>query len=679
MNNTLVNRIIYLAHTNPDKLAIAFKKETLSYKELLLRIAGIAEQLKKENISLGDRICFTALSKPEMVVTYLGIQLCGGVAVFLDKNGTPENMALTYHESGAKLLLTDKPMKDFSAGIEIRSLREVYQNSDCIDTIENIKEICPNSDTFAEILFTTGTTGNPKGVVLSYKSVYNILSNTIEGLGIRENDTMLIPLPLNHSLALRILRAVLYQGATVVLQNGFTFAKEVENNIIQYHCNSMVCVPSSFEVMRSQMQDSFSSILGKMRFIEFGAGSLTIKQRREITSLLPNTTIFNTWGSSESGGAIFCNVSEAVKDENIIGALGKPLNGKVEIKVLNSQGQEIESNIANPGRMAIKGDMQMAGYWNNPEATAKTLVNGWLLTGDMVYVQNGYVFMLGRADDIINVGGEKVSPIEVENIAGQYEYIKECACIGVTDPDGILGQIPVLFVVVKNGYSDELLLKFLSTKMERYKFPRQFFKIASLPRNRMQKINRAELHKMWNERDVYDLLNPVMQNIISRRSIRRFTNQEIPRPILEMIIKAGYYAPSGHNMQSWRFTILTKPDDILRLKENARVAALKNKVNFYGFENPKVLILISNDIRNVNGCQDASCAAENMMLAANSYGLGSVWLNPLVTLRNVEPLKNLLDEFLIPKNHTVWATIALGYPVSEGVVLAKKTDVAYYI
>ena len=126
------------------------------------------------------------------------------------------------------------------------------------------------------------------------------------------------------------------------------------------------------------------------------------------------------------------------------------------------------------------------------------------------------------------------------------------------------------------------------------------------------------------------------------------------------------------------YSINTKKD-IMELKEKSKIAADQNKVHFYGFNNPKVLILISNDKRNPDGCQDASCAAENILLAANSYGLGAVWLNPLMTLRNVEPVKEVLDKYKIPENHIIWASIALGYPLSDGAALVKKTDVVYYV
>lgn len=684
----LLNRLINLSAICPDKQAVIFKGEQLTYQELCRRVGGMAEIMQAEGISHGDRVCFSAVSKPEMVAAYMAVHACGAVAVFIDKNGIPENIAAIYEDAGAKLLLIDKPMKEYAEKCHILSLRELYRRADMwnhdknddLDSALQRLRISPAENDVAELLFTTGTTGKPKGVMLTYKAVYHIFMNTIEGIGIREDDILLLPLPLNHSVGLRKLRAVLYKGATVVLQNGFTFAREVENNVVNYGCNTMVCVPASYELMKAQMQDAFVRTLGGMRYIEFSAGSLSIHQRKEITTLLPNVQIYNTWGSSETGGAIFCNVSDVAGDPVKAGMLGRPLAGKVQIKILDGNGNTIESDETHSGRMALKGDMQMAGYWNNKEMTEETLVDGWLLTGDMAYIDaDGYVYMLGRADDIINVGGEKVSPIEVENIAGQYEGVRECACIGVEDPDGVCGQIPVLFVVVRSNYAEEELRKFIASKVERYKIPQRYVQLDSIPRNRMQKVDRNRLKDIWENHDFMELMNPIIQNILSRRSIRKFTEQEIQRPVLNMILKAGYHAPSGHNMQTWRFTVLTKQEDIQELKELTRQTAIQNHVYFYGFENPQAIILISNEDRNRYGCQDSSCAAENIMLAASSYGIGSVWLNTLMTLREKEPVKSLLDRYGIPAGHTVWATIALGYPVSGGVALQKKENVVFFV
>ena len=685
MTATLFQRIREHAEKEPEKVAIAFKEDSLTYAQLVKKSSEIGAWLNEQGIKAGDRICFSAVSRPETVATYLGCQCIGAVSVFLDKSAIPENMSKIYQASEAKLLLTDKPMKEFGKDCNIFSLRKVYSisNGSC-------DPVTVSENDLSEILFTSGTTGIPKGVMLSYKAVYNILLNTVEGCGYNEKTIMLLPLPLNHSFALRVLRAILYTGGTTILQNGFTFAKEVENNIETFHCNSIAVVPTSYEVMKNQMQDAFKRVLSNLTSFEFGAGSLSISQRKDITALFPDAKIWNVWGSSESGGAIFCNVTEVSKNEKIIGSLGKPLQGKIEAAFLSEDAPLHDKTInghlsdwflkttdaAHPGRMALRGDMQMSGYWKDANNTISTLIDGWLITGDMAYQDgSGNIFMLGRADDIINMGGEKVSPLEIENIAGQYEQIRDCACIGAADD--LLGQIPVLFVVTGMGYDETDFQKWLSTKIERTKLPQKILRIDSIPRNRMQKINRKELHKLWENQDILALMNPVVDAILSRRSIRKFTDQEIPEEMLNIILKCGYHAPNGHNLQSWRFTVLTSSEDIDKLKAAINTAAKLKKISVYGFENPKVLILISNDNRNPNGCQDASCAAENIMLAAQSFGIGSVWLNALVQLKNENPVKKVLDAFKIPENHIVWASIALGWPAGNSIKLPRKTDVIF--
>ena len=238
--------------------------------------------------------------------------------------------------------------------------------------------------------------------------------------------------------------------------------------------------------------------------------------------------------------------------------------------------------------------------------------------------------------------------------------------------------MPALFVVAGTGYDEDNLKKFLDEKVEIYKIPQCFRYIEKLPRNRMQKVDYKAIRAEWEKGDSEELMNPVIRNILSRRSVRKFTDKEVPEDVIKVLVKCGYHAPSDHNMQSCRFTVLTKKDDIKNFKEITKRTAEEQNVYFYGFENPAALIVISNDERNPYGCQDASCAAENIMLAASSLKLGSVWLNPLMTLRKISPMKELLDKYDIPDNHVVWATIALGYPVSDGAKLQKNDKVVRY-
>ncbi len=490
----------------------------------------------------------------------------------------------------------------------------------------------------------------------------------------RPDDIVLLPLPLNHSVGMRVLRTTLYIGATLVLQNGFTFAKELENNIAAYHCTGLVSVPASLEVVYRQMQDRFADIIGQLRYLEIGAGSLSYRMKHKLLTLIPNTRIVNTWGSTETGGAIFLPLSEY---PNKLTSLGKPM-ADIDIRTLDVDGNEIRAvDVDSAGRMALRGSMCMMGYYDMPETTAETLVDGWLLTNDLVYRDaDGFVYMLGRADDIINVGGEKVSPIEVENVASEYENVRECACIGVEDPDDILGQVPVLFLVPeREPFAEDEMRRFLAARLDKYKLPQRYVPVNEIPRNRMQKLDRKALARMWEESQSEDAANETVRTILARRSIREFTDQEIPEKQLETILQCGYYAPSGNNMQTWRFTVIRDAEQIAALKKITAKVAAEQKVTLYGFENPKVLVLISNDRRNPNGVQDSACAAENMMLAAQSYGIGSTWINVLRTLCDEPEIRAALNEFEVPERHIVWAMVALGYPAAPGKLLAKKDPV----
>ena len=498
----LACHIMSLAKSQPQKPAVLFKKEVLTYKDLAERVERCGVFMSGLGIQKGERVLFTALSKPEAVVLYLGIQLAGAVAVSMDKNATPENAWQIYSDTEASLFVTDRPCGEYADYMNLFSLRKLYaaciEGSACSDRQLNQNEW--DGEDIAEMIFTTGTTGKPKGVMLSYRAVYQISKNTIDGIGILPEDRVLVPLPLNHSLALRELRGALWQGATVVLQNGFTFARDLERNIVDLGCTGMVTVPASLELTRTQMQDQFSGIVGKLRYMEVGAGSLSVRQRKEFTVLLPDTDLNNTWGSSETGGALFTKVHQVAKDPVKIATIGKPLEG-VTIKMLDPDGKELpETDHDHPGRLALKGDMVMSGYWNREEATKDALRDGWLVTNDLVYTDaDGYVYMLGRADDIINIGGEKVSPIEIENLAGEFPAIRECACIGVPDPKETLGQIPVLFLVQREGFSLDELKKYLNTRMERFKVPQEFVTVEALPRNRMKKLDRKAMRAIWDQ------------------------------------------------------------------------------------------------------------------------------------------------------------------------------------
>ena len=674
MLQTLVQAVAAHAAADPDRLAVACKDELLPYGELVRRMKALAKKLRDiYGIRRQNRVAISAVSRPDYIVALLAAQYLGATVLPLDKTAKPAAILDICSTAQPKLVLTDTKLD----GVENRvSLKELYTCSDGEDTGGVLYEP-PAPEAVAEILFTTGTTGKPKGAMLTYDSIQANMENTWSGIGMLESDRVLLPLPLNHSYGMRVLRSALWGGAAVVLQNGFTFAKELEINIEKHGCTALAGVSASIETIRRQMGDKFPEIMRKLRYIEVGAGALPVNMRKRLLELLPDTQIHNTWGSTETGGALFLNLSE--RPDKITSA-GKPLAG-IALKVVDRDGNTVEARDAgSAGRMALRGMMQMSGYYNLPDATADTLVDGWLLTNDLIYTdEEGYVYMLGRADDIINVGGEKVSPIEVEQAVQEFAGVRECACIGVDDPDGVTGQAPVLYVVPEPGFQEAELARFLAGHLERYKLPKRYIPVQSLPKNRMQKLDRKALNRMWEENGDMPLTNEVIRCLMERRSIREFTERPVPKTLLEVILQTGIHAPSGHNMQTWRFTVLQQQEKIQQLKEITAKVAKSKKVYFYGFNTPATLIIVSNDRRSHFKDVDSACAAENMMLAAHSLGLGSVWINALSTICDEPDIRKLLDSYEIPPQHTVIAALAMGWPKEPGKLLAKKQNVIKYL
>ena len=675
MFNTLVEAVLSHGSKIGDKPAIILKNTVLTYGKLSAQIRTAAWHLQKEyGICAGDRVMISGLSKPEYLVVFLGIQYLHAITVPLDKAWLEDTVLRLYDFIQPKIVITDMTIR--RADVPVVSLRSFYAGVlEDDNTGTDVEYDLPREDSIAEMLFTTGTTGTPKGAMLTYGNIRSITNNNIEGVGILPEDVVLDALPLCHSLGLREARMTLYVGATLVIQNGFSFPRELRNNIEGFQCTGFVCVPATMEQLTRSVE-GFQELFGHFRYMEIGAGSLSYDLRKRLPQMLPGTQIYNTWGSSETGGVIFLDVNHR---QDKIAALGKPVSA-AKIKVIGENGEEIHAtSIENAGRLAVYGDMTMAGYYNMPEVNQATLVDGWLYTNDLVYTDDeGFVYMLGRADDIINVGGEKVSPIEVENIATEYEKVRDAACIGV--PDQIMGQIPVLFVQVDDPFSAEDLIHFLTGKMESYKLPKEIIRVNEIPRNRMKKLDRKAVRKLWEQRNVSDETeNDFIQTLLSRHSVRKFTDQRIDKNVLYTLISAGIHAPSGHNLQTWRFTVVTNREVIEKIRETGQRVASREGTGFYGFNNPDTLILVSNDARNDCGIQDASCATENILLAAHALGLGGCWLNGLTRICDQPEIRELLTDLGIPNQHKLYSMIALGYPASEEKAPARRTDVVYWV
>lgn len=670
--NVLYRIIQEKAQIVPDKTAITDRKASVTYGSLWKRICSAADILCRNGMKKGDKVVISADSSVDFAVIFIAVQAAGGISIPIDRSLRGEKAEALLKTADADIFISLSRKKNIGND-KVKVLTYADITNEITENIDSMDTVMPSADDTAEVIFTTGTTGKPKGAVHTYGSISANIQMTYDGVGIRNDDVILIPIALSHSYGLRVFRSALYAGAEVVLQNGALFFDELERNIKKNHCTGLAYITVGIEMMLSQLgEEKTADILGGLRYMEFSAGALPLNMRQRLCGLLKNTDILNTWGSTETGGALFINVS---KDENTASA-GRTING-AEAAVTDAEGH-ISRSKGISGRLALKGDMLMSGYIGAPELTEAAFLDGWLLTGDIVRINDeGYVFFEGRADDIINCGGEKFSPSEIEHTALSFGDIEEAVCVGVRDD--MFGEVPIIYIKPAEGRTvaaDELK-KHMSQKLEHMKLPRDIIITDDIPHNSMGKVERKKLKALYEGRNNTD--NPVISAILGRRSVREFTDEAVSEDIVKLLAEVGTSAPSGRNTRTRMFTVITDRDEIRSLKELTGRIAAREKTSFHGFNDPPLMILISNERRNKDGIQDSACAAENIMIACHSLGLGSVWLNPLMNICDISEIRERLDRYGIPRSYIVWAAVAIGHPSEKLPDFVRKEERITYI
>ena len=434
----------------------------------------------------------SATANIEFFITYFGIHLAGAVDVLLEAKAAKSRVESIYGECSPKLLIVDDTE---------------FRNDKCID-IESMKDldvkikndICfPGMDDLAQLLYTSGTTGKPKGVMLTHKNLRYAVDNILDGNKMSEDDTVLIPLPLNHANAIGTVRSILVKGGTVVAQKGFMAVGEIMKKIDKYNVTAFSCSPVALRMFDRFTKGHMEDVLGKMKYIEVGTAPMDVEFRKKVIKALPNTRIMLNYGSTEFNRAVYINLHD-INDDVKITSVGKCVkNSKAHL--LDDNNNEItKRGKDNSGKLAFSGPVLMKGYWEEEKLTSEAIIDDMFLMGDSAYIdEEGYIYLMGRIKDMINVGGEKVAPLEIEDIVCGFFEIEESACVPISDPRGMLGQVPVCFVTLTKDCRElniKELKKYFLSKAESYKLPVEFITLESLPRNYMGKIDKNKLIEM---------------------------------------------------------------------------------------------------------------------------------------------------------------------------------------
>lgn len=501
MNTTTNMRPFPAINYSNNKVALSTGAAQWTYTELRQHIDRFASGLlgKKSDLK-EERVAFFMPASVEYVTTLLGICRAGGIAVPLNIAGAmPEiEHALSCAKVTRLVVGISTPAESLTPlfslcrglGIEVINITELLN-----DKILVMPEL--NIERRAMMLFTSGTTNKPKGVVSTHKNIRAQITTLLEAWKWQEDDSIPLFLPLHHIHGIiNILCCALWIGARVTLFPRFDMGK-ILTQIEDRDYSVFMAVPTIYvkiigelETLAEPRRKRICAGFKGMRLNISGSAACPVKlynQWKELTG----QTLLERYGMTEIG----MGISNPYHGERRAGAVGIPLPG-VDVALFDDAGNIIECDDA-PGEIRIRGDNVFLEYWDNPKATEDSFIDGWFCTGDVALRETGYYRIMGRSSvDIIKSGGYKLSALEIEGTLITHQSVAECAVIGVEDETW--GEAVTAFVVLKPELSLELaaLKKWCETRMSPYKIPKHLRVVASLPRNAMGKVMKPELKKL---------------------------------------------------------------------------------------------------------------------------------------------------------------------------------------
>ncbi|MBA7504903.1 Long-chain-fatty-acid--CoA ligase [subsurface metagenome] len=461
----------------------------------------VGNALKSLGVKKGDRVVIQLPNRPEVVVSSVGIFKIGAVVIPLSFLYSAEETAYIYQDSGPVVIISatefmEKVSRGKAAAPSIKHVISVDEVPDTLlfkDIVDKSSDKLEMEDTaddeLAALLYTAGTTGRPKGVMLAHQALYANAEGQSEILKgpLMHGDRLLSSLPLSHSYGMATMNALFYGGMRWVLVRWFD--TDLIFEAIQRHKVKITTqVPTMF-VYQNMYPEPKKYDLSSIKYWISGSAPLNEETRKEFESKYPGK-VYQGWGLTEAmANNSCCPFDRPYKP----GSIGRPLNGKM--RVVDEDGKPLQ--VGEVGEIVVGGSVVMQGYWNKLEETKEALQGGWLRTGDMGYMdEDGYYFIVERKKNMIIKAGENIFPREIEEVIYQNPKVSEAAVVGVADQK--YGEELKAFIVLKPGEkaTEQEIIDFCGGKLTSFKTPKYAQFLDSLPKNPVGKILYKDLRKM---------------------------------------------------------------------------------------------------------------------------------------------------------------------------------------
>ena len=447
-----VTDYIFQNTSSLDTNLVSANGTTMTYVDAYDEI-GLLSRYLRNTYGENNKIILMCTNTPFFIIAYFAIMKSGNVCVPLDTNTKHSLLEWISDICESPCMITEERLTASLPDIS----HDILLNTD-LDGIKERAEILPavtseedfDGSRLAEIIFTSGSTAKPKGVMLTHDNLIANTSSITSYLGLTADDKMLVVLPFHYCYGLSLLHTHARVGGSLVLNNTFFFTNTVIRDLLEHECTGFAGVPSHFQILLRKTPRFKETQFPHLRYVTQAGGQLAHTFLREFTTTFPDISFFIMYGQTEATARLSFLPPEKLQDK--LGSIGKGIPG-VTLEVRNREGSLVKPGEV--GEIYARGGNIMAGYFIDDVLTAQTIVDGWLRTGDLARVdEDGYIFVVAREKEIIKVGGERVSPREIEEVIDTLPGVVDSSAIGVNDD--IFGEAVKVYVVLNDEYSNIL-------------------------------------------------------------------------------------------------------------------------------------------------------------------------------------------------------------------------------
>ncbi|MBT5400730.1 acyl--CoA ligase [bacterium] len=481
-NLTFYGQLQHNASMCPDKVAIIYEKKNIKWLDLYNHVNTFAHYFYDVGIANGDKVVLSSnLSKLDFVVSLLGLSAIGSVIIPAD-----DNIAFIVNTSEAKAIIGN----NHDYGIENIKKIVVIKTDDILESKNNFKKKTQfKENELAMLLYTSGTTTSPKGVMLSYGSLFSTVKCMNRFMDITSDIVEYIVAPLNHAFGLGRFRVILAVAGTMIFDDGRFNPANAILAIKNNSCNAISSVSSGFLLLMNHFSSYLMELGGSIRWIEVGSMPMDISNKKKLLTYFPKAKIVMNYGMTE---AMRSTMLDLRVDQNKLNTVGRALPGN-EVLIINEEGVELPSN--KKGEIAVKGPHLAMGYLHLDRLWKRQMHKGFYKTKDFGSKDNnGFVTFLGRKDDMINIDGFKFSPIEIENKLKNISNVTDLCILGISDLSSncYKGEIPVLCIEGDKSMDHAMQSMLSNSNLN----PKYIYNFDTFPRTYNGKIKRDKLKKM---------------------------------------------------------------------------------------------------------------------------------------------------------------------------------------